>query len=92
MLILPVSLDPKRIIEVNGLGHFYVLGSPSFIVCELPNADPSLWGWIIVENNDPTIQNRVYKLNDKMQPVAKLLIKNKEMAEEICFACNRLRV
>lgn len=92
MSSLSVNLDPKRIIEVEGLGYFYVLGFPKFIVCELPNADPSLWGWIVIEESDLTSQNRVYKLNKEMSPIAKLLIKNKEMAEDICFACNRIRV
>ena len=85
-------LNPNRIIEINNLGKFYVLGKPEFAICELPNSDPKLNGWIIVENSDDTFQNRVYKLNEQNQPVAKLLIKNLEMAEEIAFACNRLRV
>lgn len=86
------SLDKRRIIEIANLGRFYVLGFPEFAVCELPNADPKLNGWIVVEDKDETFQNRVYKLNEHNQPVAKLLIKNLEMAEEICFAANRIRV
>lgn len=93
-------IDSNRIIEVNNLGRFYVYGRPKYTVIELPNVDKALWGYIIVseervaKTTPETVGhfNAVYKLDEHNKPVAKLLIKNREMAEEICFACNRLRV
>jgi hypothetical protein len=86
------TLNPNRIIEINNLGRFYVTGKPEYAVYTLSSGDGSITGWIIVEDLDDSNQNRVYKLNADDQPVAKLLSKSLEMAEEICFACNRLRL
>lgn len=98
MHTLPMKLDPYRIIEINSLGKFYVMGFPKFIVMEAPHKDPAFHGFIITPEKtvlpdvtDIHSMNCVYKLDDKLQLVAKLLIKNREMAEEICFACNRIK-
>ena len=96
MSSLPVN--KARVIEVSGLGEFIVYGSPAYTIIELPNSDPKLWGWIIVSEEvlaKTTPENigkfnAVYRFKDG-KPVAKLLIKDRDMAEDICFACNRLK-
>lgn len=95
-----MPIKKNRVIEINNLGRFYVYGSPTYSVIELPNVDKALWGFIIVadeaikKTTPETIGawNAVYKLNDKDEPVAKLLVKNREMAEEIAYAANRIRL
>ena len=94
-----MSVDRNRIIEVDKIGRFAVYGEGPYTVIELPNSDAKLWGFIVVSESllkktslDTIGQfNAVYKLDDNTRPVAKLLVKSREMAEEICFACNRLR-
>jgi hypothetical protein len=95
-----MPINKNRVIEINNLGRFYVYGSPTYSVIELPNVDKALWGFIIVA--DEVIKkatpetvgqwNAVYKLNEQDKPIAKLLVKNREMAEEIAYAANRIRV
>lgn len=95
-----MSVDRNRIIEVDKIGRFAVYGEGPYTVIELPNSDAKLWGFIIVSKcitmkaSLETVgqYNAVYKLDDNNRPVAKLLVKSREMAEEICFACNRIRV
>jgi hypothetical protein len=92
-------VDRNRIIEVDKIGRFVVYGEAPYTVIELPNSDAKLWGYIIVSESlliktslDVIGQfNAVYKLDNTNRPVAKLLVKSRDMADEICFACNRLR-
>lgn len=94
------TLNPMRIIEIGTLGKFYVIGKPSYVVMEAPNVDPARSGYIITEEcfqYDPSfvadIQtiNCVYKLGPNNDVIARLLVKNKDMADEICYACNRIK-
>lgn len=92
MSVLPV------IIEVKGLGEYAVYGSPRYTIIEQPNKDPKFWGFIIVseevlaKTTPETVGqfNAVYKWVDG-KPIAKLLIKDRDMAEDICYACNRIK-
>lgn len=94
-----MKLNPLRIIEINKLGKFYVLGFPKFVVMEAPHAEPAFHGFIITTDKmrltnitDVHSMNCIYKLDNENKIIAKLLIKNREMAEEICYACNRLNL
>jgi hypothetical protein len=98
------QLDPLRVIEINFLGKFYVIGNKPYTVLELPNVDPKLAGFIIVEESfkekfygasripiSPQSNNVVLKLNTANKPTMLVFIKDRQMAEDICFACNRIR-
>lgn len=95
-----MPINKNRIIEINKLGKFFVTGQPKFIVLEAPNTDPKFSGYIIAEERFSVIDianniqrlNVVFKLTEDNQVIARLLIKNLAMAEEICFACNRISV
>lgn len=99
MFVMPVGLNPSRIIEIMGIGRFYVAGDAPFVVVELVNEDKAFSGFIIVSEKmitQHTIDrlnkyNSVYRVDEQNKAIAKLLIKNKDMAEEICFACNRIK-
>jgi hypothetical protein len=97
--MLNIKIEPNRVIEINKLGRFYVLGTPKFSVLEIYDPlvqDKSRNGFIIIDetlslSSNPYELNKLFKMTDKGQLVP-ALFKSREMAEEVCYACNRIRV
>jgi hypothetical protein len=75
------------------------MGTPEFVAINAPDfINPEQSGWIIIEKSDAgytgtslQTSNSLFKMtNDgKLIPA---LFKSQEMAEEVCYACNRIRV
>lgn len=96
---MPVKIEPNRVIEINRLGRFYVTGQPTFSVLKISDPlvkDGSRDGFLIVDeglnfSSSPYELNKLFKMtNDgKLVPA---LFKSQEMAEEVCYACNRIRI
>lgn len=94
-----LKIEPNRVIEINNLGRFYVLGQPKFLVLKI--SDPFVPtgerdGWIVIEDSmsfssNPYELNRLFRMsnNNRLIPA---LFKNEEMAETVCYACNRIRI
>jgi hypothetical protein len=93
-----LKLEPNRIIEIARFGRFYVMGAPKFVV--LPIIDPlntNRGGSIIIEEkisveSDPHKLNVLFRIPNKGGNLIPVLFKNQEMAEEVCYACNRIKV
>jgi len=97
-LSVELKIEPNRIIEISRLGRFYVYGNPTFSVLKIHDPlapDGSRDGFIIIDetltySSNPYELNKLFKMTkDKLIPA---LFKSEEMAEEVCFACNRIRV
>jgi hypothetical protein len=84
------------------------MGTPEFMVMPYidpltirPDAPPTIAGIVIVEKGDfetafspvPNVMalNKLFKISKDGQLVP-VLFKKLEMAEEVCYACNRIRV
>jgi hypothetical protein len=93
------TVEPNRVIEINKLGKFYVMGKPTFSVLKIHDPlspDGSRDGFIIIDeelsySSNPYELNKLFKMLDKGQLIP-ALFKSEEMAEEVCYACNRIRV
>jgi hypothetical protein len=92
-----IEIENNRVIEINHLGRFYVLGSPKFSTLKVTDfLDPNREGWIIVDetisfSSNPYELNRVFKMTEDKRLIA-TLFKSEEMAETVCYACNRIRI
>lgn len=94
-----LKIEPNRVIEINHLGKFYVWGNPTYSVLKIHDPlapDGSRDGFLIIDetlsvSSNPYELNRLYKMtrNNKLIPA---LFKSEEMAEEVCYACNRIRL
>lgn len=93
------AIEPNRVIEINNLGKFYVMGKPEFSLLRVTDPlqpDGSRDGYLIIDetisfSSNPYELNKLWKMTNqgKMIPA---LFKSREMAEEVCYACNRIRV
>jgi hypothetical protein len=93
------QIEPNRVIEINRLGRFYVMGKPKFSVLKI--VDPLVPtgerdGFLIIDeevsfSSNPYDLNKLFKMtkDNKLIPA---LFKSEEMAETVCYACNRIRV
>lgn len=92
-----LQLNPNRIIEISHFGRFYVLGAPKYVTLFVPDfVNKAREGWIIIEESSivgmaPHMLNCLFRIPNKGDKLIPVLIKNQEMAEEICFACNRVK-
>lgn len=92
-----IAIEPNRIIEINHLGRFYVRGMPTYSVLKI--SDPMVQngsrdGWIVIDESvslNPYELNVLFKMHNNGTLIP-ALFKSQEMAEEVCFACNRIRV
>jgi hypothetical protein len=98
MFSLSVRIEPNRVIEINHLGRFYVLGVPTFSTMFVPDfIDKAREGWIVVERDtslvcdSPLGNNKLFKMTNDGRLIP-ALFKSQEMAEEVCYACNRIRI
>lgn len=96
---IELKIEPNRIIEISRLGRFYVYGNPTFSVLKIHDPlspDGSRDGFIIIDetftySSNPYELNRLYKMTNDRRLIP-ALFKSNEMAEEVCFACNRINV
>jgi hypothetical protein len=94
-----LQVEPNRIIEINKLGKFYVMGKPEFHVLYVPDlVSPERTGYIIIDDTftgaageNVQAANKLMKMTEDRKLIP-ALFKSREMAEEVCFACNRIRV
>jgi hypothetical protein len=94
-----LEIEPNRVIEINRLGRFYVMGTPTYSVLRIydPLApDGSRDGFVVIDeelsySSNPYELNKLFKMtkDNKLIPA---LFKSEEMAEEVCYACNRIRI
>lgn len=95
--MLTFRIEPNRVIEINN-AKYYVLGRPEFSLLRVKDPlapNKARDGYIIIDESIATSSNP-YELNklfrmgkNKLVPV---LFKSREMAEEVVYACNRIRV
>jgi hypothetical protein len=93
------QVDRNRVIEINRLGRFYVLGAPKFSVLKIHDplvTNGSRDGFIIIDesisfSSNPYDLNKIFKMSNDGRLIP-ALFKNPETAEEVCFAVNRMRL
>jgi hypothetical protein len=93
------TIEPNRVIEINRLGRFYVTGMPKFSVLKI--SDPTVPtgerdGYLIIDetlsfSSNPYDLNKLFKMTNDRRLIP-AIFKSQEMAEEVCYACNRIRV
>lgn len=95
--MLNLKIEPNRVIEINER-RFYVMGKPEFSLLRVKDPltpDGSRDGYIIIDEelvpfSTPYELNKLFRMtNGKLIPA---LFKSREMAEEVVYACNRIRV
>jgi hypothetical protein len=91
------AIEPHRVLILKRYGRFYIMGNPVFDILYVPDPfDASRTGYIIIDETytnaagaNPLTMNKLFKMtkDGKLIPA---LFKTREIAEEVCYACNKV--
>ena len=92
-----LKIDPKRVVEIDQFGRFYVMGVPPFMI--LPIFDPldeRRNGFIVIDqtlsySSNPYELNKLFRMSNdgKLIPV---LFVDEDKAQAVVTALNRMKL